>query len=82
MFPVGVNIDPKSGEVQPATGRYAKRVGELRSIYQESPTPDSADDRALAYEVIEYRAEGSEYHSVDRSTEVRVQWRLLASSAS
>ncbi len=60
MFPVGVNIDPKSGEVQPATGRYAKRVGELRSIYQESPTPDSADDRALAYEVIEYRAEGSD----------------------
>ena len=58
MLPIGVNIDPNSGEVQPSTGRYAKRVGELGGLYQEMPA--SADDAILAYEVVEYRADGSD----------------------
>jgi glucose-6-phosphate isomerase, archaeal len=44
----------------PATGRYAKRLGELRSIYQDTAAVDATDGQALAYEVIEYRAEGSD----------------------
>ncbi len=60
MLPIGVGIDPHTGELTPATGRYAKRVGELRTIYQDKAALDVIAADALAYEVVEYRAEGSD----------------------
>jgi glucose-6-phosphate isomerase len=60
MLPIGVGIDPKTGELSPATGRYEKRLGELGQIYQDKAAFSAADGHTLAYEVIEYRAEGSD----------------------
>jgi glucose-6-phosphate isomerase len=63
LFPEGVAIDGRSGAVTPETGRYVKRLSELRGIYQDN----SAFDRAVAdgsdpvaYEVIDYRKEESD----------------------
>lgn len=60
MLPIGVAIDPKTGELQPATGRYVKRLGEFEGIYQDKAAFDAWDADSLAYEVIEYRAAGSD----------------------
>jgi glucose-6-phosphate isomerase len=63
LFPEGVAIDGRSGAVEPETGRYTKRLSELRGIFQDQ----SAFDRAVAeqgdpvvYEVIDYRKDESD----------------------
>jgi glucose-6-phosphate isomerase len=63
LFPEGVTIDGLSGAVTPETGRYQKRLSELRGIYQDA----AAFDRAVAengdpvvYEVIDYRKSESD----------------------
>jgi glucose-6-phosphate isomerase len=58
MLPIGVSFDPVSGEVSPATGRYEKRLSELRGIYQDTAAFDAvvdAQNDPLAYRVVEYR---------------------------
>jgi len=58
LFPEGVVIDGLTGAVAPATGRYAKRLSELRGLFQD----DRAQERAIVaehdpvvYEVVDYR---------------------------
>ena len=58
LLPEGVAIDGMTGSVQPATDRYAKRLSELRGLFQDR----AAEERAIAeggdpvvYEVIDYR---------------------------
>jgi len=58
LLPEGVAIDGMTGSVQPATDRYAKRLSELRGLFQDR----TAEERAIAeggdpvvYEVIDYR---------------------------
>ena len=63
MFPVGVAIDPDNGALQPSTGRYTKRLSELRGLYQDQPAFDARlakDGDVIAYEVIEFRQPGSD----------------------
>ena len=58
LFPEGVAIDGLSGAVSPATGRYTKRLSELRGFYQDGAALEravAADGDPVAYEVIEYR---------------------------
>ncbi len=58
LFPVGVSIDGLTGEVEPAAGCYAKRLSELRGVFQD----DAAFEQAVAeredpvvYEVVDSR---------------------------
>jgi glucose-6-phosphate isomerase len=58
LLPEGVVIDGTTGAVSPSTGRYEKRLSDLRGFYRD----DAALDRAIAeggdpiaYEVIDYR---------------------------
>ena len=63
MLPVGVAIDPNSGAVSPSTGRYVKHLSELRGIYQDKQALEgilAARGDVAAYEVIEFRQEGSD----------------------
>lgn len=63
IFPEGVNIDGQSGEVTPETGRYQKRLSELRGIYQDAAAFDrevSARGDPVVYEVIDYRKRESD----------------------
>ena len=63
MLPVGVAIDPNSGAVSPSTGRYVKHLSELRGIYQDTQALEgilAARGDVAAYEVIEFRQEGSD----------------------
>ena len=59
MFPIGVAIDPKTGAVSPQTGRYTKRSGELKGLYQDDAALDALGNQ-LAYEVIEFRPESGD----------------------
>lgn len=63
LFPEGVAIDAETGNVTPATGRYVKRLSDLRGFFHD----DAALDRAItkghdpvAYEVIDYRKPDSD----------------------
>ncbi len=63
LLPEGVAIDGVTGAVTPQTGRYEKRLSELRTLYQNR----AAADRAIAalsdpvvYTVVEYRKDGSD----------------------
>jgi glucose-6-phosphate isomerase len=63
IFPEGVKIDGQSGEVTPETGRYQKRLSELRGIYQDAAAFDrevSARGDPVVYEVIDYRKKESD----------------------
>jgi glucose-6-phosphate isomerase len=63
LFPEGVKIDGQSGEVSPETGRYQKRLSELRGIYQDAAAFDrevSARGDPVVYEVIDYRKKESD----------------------
>jgi glucose-6-phosphate isomerase len=63
IFPEGVKIDGQSGEVTPETGRYQKRLSELRGIYQDAAAFDrevSARGDPVVYEVIDYRKRESD----------------------
>lgn len=63
LLPEGVAIDGLTGSVTPSTGRYEKRLSDLRGFFRD----DAALDRAIAeggdpiaYEVIDYRHEDSD----------------------
>lgn len=63
LFPEGVKIDGQSGEVSPETGRYQKRLSELRGIYQDAAAFDrevSTRGDPVVYEVIDYRKKESD----------------------
>ena len=58
LFPVGVSIDGLTGNVEPATGRYAKRLSELRGIFQDGVAYERAiveREDPVVYEVVDYR---------------------------
>ena len=63
LLPEGVAIDGANGAVTPQTGKYTKRLSELRGLYQDPASLDaavSAGADPIAYEVIEYRQPGSD----------------------
>jgi glucose-6-phosphate isomerase, archaeal len=63
MLPVGVAIDPKSGAMGQATGRYVKRLGETRGCYHDQVAVDAllaARGDVPVYEVIEFIQPGSD----------------------
>lgn len=63
LFPEGVAIDGTTGAVTPATGRYVKRLSALRDLYEAPALVDAyvaAHGDIAAYEVFEYRPEGSD----------------------
>ena len=58
LFPEGVSIDGMTGAVEPATGRYTKKLSELNGIFQDKVAFERAiAERAdpVVYEVIDYR---------------------------
>jgi glucose-6-phosphate isomerase len=58
LLPAGVLIDPKSGAVTPSTGRYTKRLSELRGIYRDEKALDAllaTHGDIVTYEVTEYK---------------------------
>ncbi len=58
LFPEGVRIDGVTGSVQPATAHYAKRLSELKGLFQDAAAADravAAGDDPVVYEVIDYR---------------------------
>jgi glucose-6-phosphate isomerase len=63
LFPEGVAIDGRSGAVTPETGRYVKRLSELKGIYQDKAAFERTIAEAgdpIAYEVIDYRKKESD----------------------
>ena len=63
MLPEGVLINGLTGEVSPGTGKYTKRLSELREIFQDQTELDrlvEVEGDPVVYEVIEYRKEGSD----------------------
>lgn len=63
MLPVGVAIDPLNGAVAPSTGRYTKRLSELRGLYSDAAAFESdvaRDGDRVAYEVTEFRQPASD----------------------
>jgi glucose-6-phosphate isomerase, archaeal len=63
VLPAGVSIDPKTGAVSPSTGRYAKRLNEIRGIYRDQAAVDevlAASGDVVAYEVVEYIQPGAD----------------------
>lgn len=63
LFPEGVAIDGRSGAVTPETGRYVKRLSELRGIYQDPAAFERAvkdEGDPVVYEVIDYRKSESD----------------------
>jgi len=61
-LPLGVAIDPLTGAVEPHSGRYTKKLSELREIYRDKAAFDRllAKGDAIAYEVVEYRPPNSD----------------------
>jgi glucose-6-phosphate isomerase, archaeal len=63
LFPEGVSIDGITGAVTPATGHYIKKLSALRELYEDPAAVDSyiaAHGDVDAYEVVEYRPDGSD----------------------
>ncbi len=63
LFPEGVVIDGVTGAVSPATGRYVKKLSALRDLFAAPALVDefiAEHGDVTAYEVIEYRPEGSD----------------------
>ena len=61
--PEGVLIDGMTGAVTPETGRYAKRLSELKGIFQDNAAftrAISERNDPVVYEVIEYRKPDSD----------------------
>ena len=58
LLPEGILIDGLTGSVTPETGRYTKRLGELKGIFHDTSAYDRAiteRDNPVVYEVIDYR---------------------------
>ena len=62
LFPEGVAIDGATGEVSPSTGRYAKRVSDLRGFFRDGAALERmiADGDPTVYEVVDYRKDESD----------------------
>jgi len=63
LFPQSVRIDGATGAMSIETGRYVKRLSELRPIFHDKPALDhdvAALDDPQVYEVVEYRKPGSD----------------------
>ena len=63
LLPAGVTIDGLAGAVQPETGRYVKRLSELRGLFADADAVDrmvAAEHDPLVYEVVEYKQAGSD----------------------
>ncbi|MDR3750981.1 MAG: glucose-6-phosphate isomerase family protein [Terracidiphilus sp.] len=63
LMPEGVAIDSITGAVSPATGRYTKRLSELRELFQDRDMADKEVERLqdpVVYEIAEYRKPGSD----------------------
>ena len=62
LVPQGVRVDGMSGAVTPATGSYTKKLSDLKGLYQDEAALDAllADGDPSAYEVVEYRPDGSD----------------------
>jgi glucose-6-phosphate isomerase len=63
LMPEGVAIDGATGALSPATGRYTKRLSELRELFQDRKAVDKEVARLhdpIVYEVAEYKKHGSD----------------------
>jgi len=63
LFPEGVAIDGKTGEVTPSTSRYSKKLSDLRGFFHDPKALESKiaqEGDATVYEVIDYRHEESD----------------------
>lgn len=63
LLPEGVLVDGLTGTVTPETGRYTKRLSELRGIFHDTSAYDRAiaeRDNPVVYEVIDYRKKDSD----------------------
>jgi glucose-6-phosphate isomerase, archaeal len=63
MLPAGVMIDPITGAVTPATGRYSKHLNDIRGIYKDQQALDAilaVQGNIVAYEVVEYIQPGAD----------------------
>ncbi len=63
MLPIGVVIDPKSGEVTPSTGRYTKRLSEFRGMYRDEKALDAllaTGSDVVTYDVVAFIEPGSD----------------------
>ena len=63
LFPEGVAIDGVTGSIEPATDRYAKRLSELRGLFQDEKAQERAiveRDDPVVYEVVDYRKSESD----------------------
>jgi glucose-6-phosphate isomerase len=63
LFPEGVAIDGRTGEVSPSTSRYTKRLSDLRSFFHDSKALQALTEEQgdlTVYTVIDYRREGSD----------------------
>ena len=63
LLPEGVLIDGQTGLVSPETGRYAKRLSELRSVFSDGKALSEAvvqGNDPVIYEVVEYKRQGSD----------------------
>src|SRR3712207_1930249 len=63
LFPEGVSIDGRTGEVSPSTDRYTKTLSELRGFFHDTEALDAvvAERGDLpVYDVIGYRKEESD----------------------
>lgn len=64
LLPEGVIIDGATGDLTPETGRYKKRLSELKGLFQDARAFAAAVEEkdSLVYEVSEYRKEGSDIY--------------------
>ena len=63
LFPEGVAIDGRTGEVTPSTSRYSKRLSDLRGFFRDTEALEAAIAKrsdAIVYDVIDYRKEESD----------------------
>jgi len=63
LFPEGVAIDGRTGAVKPETGRYAKRLSELRGLFQDGDALErvvAEKSDPIVYEVVDYRKKESD----------------------
>jgi glucose-6-phosphate isomerase len=63
LIPARVSIDPSSGALSPATGRYEKRLSGLEGIFSNRQAWAAAireGNDPLVYEVMEFKQEGAD----------------------